>query len=49
MNTPTLPSRPVTSPRFRYVPAVQTDVRRTWRKARLMQFLARPKDQQCAS
>jgi hypothetical protein len=44
MNAPALPTVPVTSPRFKYVPAVQTNVKRTWRKARLMQHLASSKD-----
>ena len=32
----TLPSRPITDRRFRYTDAANTDVRRTWRKARLL-------------
>ncbi len=32
----TLPSRPITDRRFRYIDAAKTDVRRTWRKARLL-------------
>lgn len=44
MNTPAMPTVPVTSPRFKYVPAVQTNVQRTWRKARLLQHLANSKE-----
>lgn len=32
----TTPMRPLTDPRFKYVPAALTDVRRTFRKARLL-------------
>ena len=35
------PSRHVTSPKFRYVSAAHTDVRRTWRKFRLLMRLQR--------
>lgn len=35
----TMPSRKVTDRRFRYVEAAKTDVRRTWRKARLYMAL----------
>lgn len=35
----TMPSRPLTDPRFRYIDASRTDVRRTWRKARLLMRL----------
>lgn len=38
------PSRRLTGPKpHRYVPAVATDVRRTWRKARLLAYLQRKK------
>jgi hypothetical protein len=39
--TTALPSRLLTNPKFRYVPAVKTDIRRTWRKARLLMHLQR--------
>lgn len=44
MNQPSVlraafPSRHVTSPKFRYVSAAHTDVRRTWRKFRLLMRL----------
>jgi len=32
----TQPSRPLTDPKFRYVNAAATDIRKTWRKARLL-------------
>jgi hypothetical protein len=34
MNTPTMPSRHIASPRFRYVPASKTDIRQTFAKFR---------------
>jgi hypothetical protein len=36
-----LPTRPITHPRFKYVPACRTDVRRTFRKFRLLARLQR--------
>ena len=39
--TLTMPSRHIKDPKFKYVPAAATDVRRTWRKARLMLRLAK--------
>lgn len=33
----TMPTRHVTHPKFQYVPVAQTDIRRTWRKFRLLQ------------
>jgi hypothetical protein len=30
------PSRRIDDPKFKYIPAAKTDVRRTWRKARLL-------------
>jgi hypothetical protein len=35
----TIPSRQATDPRFKYVPAAKTDIRRTFRKARLYFYL----------
>lgn len=35
------PSRHITNPKFRYVSAAHTDVRRTWRKFRLLMRLQR--------
>jgi hypothetical protein len=34
-----IPLRPCTDPKFKYRNASQTDVRRTWRKARLLMLL----------
>ena len=33
------PTRHITNPKFRYVEAAKTDVRRTWRKFRLLMRL----------
>lgn len=33
----TTPSRHISNPKFKYVEAAKTDVRRTWRKFRLLQ------------
>ena len=35
-----MPSRHILDPKFKYVPAHKTDIRRTFRKARLLQRLA---------
>lgn len=35
------PTRHITDPKFRYVSAAHTDVRRTWRKFRLLMRLQR--------
>lgn len=39
------PTRSILDPRFRYTPSHRTDIRRTFRKARLLQHLARIKAQ----
>jgi hypothetical protein len=36
-----LPTLPITNPRFKYVPASHTDVRRTFRKFRLLMRIQR--------
>jgi len=36
-----MPTRLCTDPKFKYRNASQTDVRRTWRKARLIMFMQR--------
>ena len=35
------PTRHITDPKFRYISAAHTDVRRTWRKFRLLMRLQR--------
>jgi hypothetical protein len=35
------PLRPCTDPKFKYINSAQTDVRRTWRKARLLMLLTK--------
>lgn len=35
----TMPTRHVTDPKFRYIDSARTDVRRTWRKFRLLMRL----------
>jgi len=40
-----LPTRRITHPRFKYTPAVSTDVRRTWRKFRLLAHIQRVRQQ----
>jgi hypothetical protein len=37
--TKTLPTRPLSDPKFRYVPAALTNIRRTFRKARLLNII----------
>lgn len=39
------PTRSILDPKFKYVPSYRTDIRRTFRKARLLQHLARIKAQ----
>lgn len=36
-----IPLRHCTDPKFKYTNAAQTDVRRTWRKARLLMLLTK--------
>lgn len=40
------PSRRIADPKFRYVNAASTDVRRTFRKFRLLQRIQRAKESQ---
>jgi hypothetical protein len=37
----TMPTRLSTDPKFKYINAASTDVRRTWRKARLLMRIQR--------
>lgn len=38
------PSRSILDPKFRYTDSAHTDVRKTWRKARLLQRLQQPSE-----
>lgn len=39
------PTRPITDPRFRYTNAANTDIRKTFRKARLLQRIQQGKQE----
>lgn len=34
--TLTMPTRSILDPKYKYVPSAHTDIRKTWRKARLL-------------